>query len=117
VLVGKSNRGNDHLSHALARPEDYWFHADGQPGSHVVLRVEGRKEPGPASLREAAAIAAWYSKARPSSKVRVIFTRAKFVRKPRRGAAGLALVSKEKSMLVRPGLPAGIEDDGAGFEE
>jgi predicted ribosome quality control (RQC) complex YloA/Tae2 family protein len=107
VLVGRSNAENDWLTHRHARPEDLWFHAHGVPGSHVVLRREGRKSnPSARTLEEAAAIAAFYSKARHSSKTPVIYTLRKHVRKPRGARPGLAVCEREKMIMVRPKDPA-----------
>lgn len=113
VLVGRSNEENDHVTHRLARPEDYWFHAHGCPGSHVVLRREGRKDnPSVRTIEEAAAIAAYYSKARTSKKAPVIYTLKKYVRRPRKGPPGLALVTREKMVMVEPKAPAGADPIG-----
>ena len=61
MLIGRSNEGNDHLTHVMARPEDYWFHVHGAPGSHVVLRRGRTKnEPSKRTLHEVAAWAAFY---------------------------------------------------------
>jgi predicted ribosome quality control (RQC) complex YloA/Tae2 family protein len=111
VLVGRSNQENDYLTHRMAHPEDYWFHAHGVPGSHVVLRREGRKDnPSAKTIEEAAAIAAFFSKARHSSKAPVIYTLKKYVRKPRGSKAGLAMCQREKSIMVLP------KDPGQGRE-
>jgi predicted ribosome quality control (RQC) complex YloA/Tae2 family protein len=107
VLVGRSNQENDYLTHRMAHPEDYWFHAHGVSGSHVVLRREGRKDnPSAKTIEEAAAIAAFFSKARHSSKAPVIYTLKKYVRKPRGAKAGLAMCQREKSIMVLPKDPA-----------
>ena len=107
VLVGRSNQENDYLTHRMAHPEDYWFHAHGVPGSHVVLRREGRKDnPSAKTIEEAAAIAAFFSKARHSSRAPVIYTLKKYVRKPRGTKAGLATCQREKSIMVLPKDPA-----------
>src|SRR5437773_2627370 len=85
VLIGRSNEGNDYLTHQLARPEDYWFHVHGAAGSHVVLRRgKGKNEPSKQTLEEVAAWAAYYSQARSAGRVPVIVTRKKYVRKPRK---------------------------------
>jgi predicted ribosome quality control (RQC) complex YloA/Tae2 family protein len=106
VLVGKSNRDNDVLSHRIARPDDLWFHAHQSAGSHVVLRRAGRKEqPDKRAILEAAAIAAYHSKAGKSSKVSVCYTEKRHVRKPRGARPGLAVVSREKVVMVEPKLP------------
>jgi predicted ribosome quality control (RQC) complex YloA/Tae2 family protein len=106
VLIGRSNEGNDYLTHQLARPEDYWFHVHGAAGSHVVLRRgKGKDEPSKKTLEEVSSWAAFYSQARTAGKVPVIVTRKKYVRKPRKGPPGLALCTNEKTLLVRPAEP------------
>jgi predicted ribosome quality control (RQC) complex YloA/Tae2 family protein len=106
VLIGRSNEGNDYLTHHLARPEDYWFHVHGASGSHVVLRRgKGKNEPSKQTLEEVAAWAAHYSQARTAGRVPVIVTRKKYVRKPRKAPPGLAVCEREKTLMVRPKEP------------
>ena len=106
VLIGRTNEGNDYVTHRLARPEDYWFHVHGAAGSHVVLRRgKGKNEPSKQTLEEVAAWAAYYSQARSAGKVPVIVTRKKYVRKPRKAPAGLAVSEREKTLMVRPQEP------------
>jgi len=106
VLVGKSNRDNDMLTHRIAHPNDLWFHARQVAGSHVVLRRAGRKsEPDARAIREAAAIAAFHSKAGKSGKTAVCYTERRHVRKPRGAKPGLAEVKHEKVVMVYPALP------------
>jgi predicted ribosome quality control (RQC) complex YloA/Tae2 family protein len=105
VLVGRNNEENDRLTHKVARPDDIWLHVHGASGSHVILRREGRKQnPSRQTLLEAAAIAAYHSKARASSRAPVIYTLRKHVRKPRGGAPGLAVCTHEKMVMVKPGV-------------
>jgi predicted ribosome quality control (RQC) complex YloA/Tae2 family protein len=106
VLIGRTNEGNDYLTHHLARPEDYWFHVHGASGSHLVLRRgKGKDEPSKRTLEEVAAWAAFYSQARTAGKVPVLVTRKKYVRKPRKGPPGLAVCTNEKTLIVRPQEP------------
>jgi predicted ribosome quality control (RQC) complex YloA/Tae2 family protein len=106
VLIGRNNEGNDYLTHSLARPEDYWFHVHGSPGSHVVLRRgKGKNEPSKRTLDEVASWAAFYSQARTAGKVPVIVTLKKYVRKPRKAPPGLAVCEREKTVIVRPHEP------------
>ncbi|MGH7681709.1 MAG: NFACT RNA binding domain-containing protein [Candidatus Eiseniibacteriota bacterium] len=114
VWVGRNNTDNDLITHRLSNPHDLWFHVVGVPGSHVILRRPSRNAvPKPRALEEAAAIAAYYSKARKLSRVPVIFTERKFVSRPRRGKPGQALCTRERELLVRPGLPeTNAGDDG-----
>ena len=106
VLIGRSNEGNDYVTHQLARSEDYWLHVHGAAGSHVVIRRgKGANEPSKRTIEEVAAWAAFYSQARTAGKVPVIVTRKKYVRKPRKGPPGLALCTQEKTLIVRPAEP------------
>ena len=106
VLIGRSSEANDHLTLHMARPEDYWFHVHGGPGSHVVLRRgKGANEPSKATLEEVASWAAFHSKSRTAGKVPVIYTQKKYVRKPRGAKAGTVFVEREKMLMVRPVEP------------
>jgi len=105
ILVGRNNKENDYLTFKFARPDDLWFHAQDVPGSHVVLkRKEKKKEPSPNDIKTAAQVAAYFSKVRGAKKAPVIYTLAKYVKKPKKGKSGLALVEKEKTILVEPKL-------------
>jgi len=107
VMIGRTNEGNDYLTRKLARPEDYWFHVHGAAGSHVVLRRgKGKNEPSKQTIAEVAAWAAHYSQARTAGKVPVIYTRKKYVRKPRGSKPGLAVCEREKTVMVKPKEPA-----------
>ncbi len=109
VVAGHSDRDNDRLSLKIARPEDWWFHVRGMPGSHVILRSpEGDpQDPTKEMLKQAAAVAAWHSKARSGGVVAVTCTKAKFVGKPRGAKPGTVSVRKETVLKIRPGLPTG----------
>jgi predicted ribosome quality control (RQC) complex YloA/Tae2 family protein len=107
ILVGRNNKENDYLTFKFAHPDDLWFHAQDVPGSHVLLRKKDkRSEPSSVEIRQAAKAAAYFSKARKEKRASVIYTQAKYLRKPKKAKPGLVLVGKEKSILVEPGLPA-----------
>lgn len=106
VLCGKTDADNDYVSLKLAKPDDFWFHVRGMPGSHVILRHEDKKEPDREMLKKAAAVAAYYSKARHGGVVTVSSTKARFVTKPRGAKPGLVHIRKESTLKVRPALPS-----------
>lgn len=107
VWVGRNAKQNDALTLRHAQKYDLWMHARGVPGSHAVLRLPHRQaEPDAPLLRRAAAIAAYFSKARGSSLVPVMVTPRKYVRKPKGAAPGAVVVEREEVLLVEPGLPA-----------
>jgi predicted ribosome quality control (RQC) complex YloA/Tae2 family protein len=105
VLVGKSDADNERLSLKLARPEDWWFHVRAMPGSHVLLRARDDAEADKETLRRAAAIAAYHSKARHGGVVPVSCTRARFVTKARGDKTGTVHIRKETVLKVRPAVP------------
>ncbi len=111
VLAGKSDSDNDELTFRVAQPEDWWFHIKGMPGSHVVLLREGKPEPGKEILKQAAAIAAWHSKARHAGVVAVVAARLRYVKKPKGARSGTVTVSKETVFKVRPGTPEADNPD------
>jgi len=105
VLAGKSDADNDHLSLKIAHPNDWWFHVRGVPGSHVVLRARSDAEPDKDVLEQAAAIAAYHSKAKNAGTTPVACTLARHVTKPRGAKPGTVQIKKERIIKVRPGLP------------
>jgi predicted ribosome quality control (RQC) complex YloA/Tae2 family protein len=105
VLAGKTDADNDLLSLKLARANDLWFHVRSLPGSHVILRHPEGGKPDNATIRQAAAIAAWHSKARQGGTVPVACTEAKHVGKPRGAKPGSVSIKRERVIKVRPALP------------
>ncbi len=106
AYAGKTDADNEQLSRRFASANDYWFHVKGMPGSHVVLKIED-SEPDSATLKQAAAIAAYHSKARGGGTVAVHMTRAKYVTKPRGAERGTVQIKRESTLKVKPGLPQG----------
>ncbi|MDF1555027.1 MAG: NFACT RNA binding domain-containing protein [Deferrisomatales bacterium] len=111
VWVGRTDADNDRLSIKLAAPNDWWFHVRGMPGSHVVLRCDRGEEPDRETLKRAAAVAAYHSKARGGGVVPVSATLARYVTKPRGAKPGTVQIRKEIVFKVRPALPG--EDTGS----
>lgn len=102
VWVGKNAKSNDLLTKS-AHKEDIWLHARGVSGSHVVIRMENNKDmPQKTVILKAASIAAWHSGARGSKLVPVIYTKCKYVTKPRGAPAGAVTVQREQVEMVEP---------------
>ena len=102
VLVGKSASGNDYVTTKLARPDDLWLHAEGMPGSHVLVRNPGRADIPQDVFMKAAALAAFYSKGRKAAKVPVTYARARFVKKPKGAKPGLVTLSERNTVMAVP---------------
>jgi predicted ribosome quality control (RQC) complex YloA/Tae2 family protein len=101
IFCGKHNMGNDYLLRRLAKDHDLWFHAQGLPGSHVVLRV-GKGEPTFESVLEAATIAAYYSRGRDSTRLPVDYTQVKNVRRPKGAKPGMVIYFHQRTVVVQP---------------
>ncbi len=101
IFCGKHNLGNDYLLRKIARGNDLWFHAQGLPGSHVVLRIEG-KQPEFVSILEAATIAAYYSGGRGLGRMAVDYTAVKNLRKPKGARPGMVTYFHQKTVFVEP---------------
>lgn len=102
ILVGKGAKGNDYITTKLARPDDLWLHAEGMPGSHVLVKNPKNVEIPSDVLVKAASLAAYYSKAKTAGKVPVTYTRAGLVKKPRGAKPGLVTLTERKTIVVRP---------------
>ena len=106
VLVGRSAADNDQLTFKVARKYDLWLHSQQTSGSHVVLRRPNRTyQFQKKSIIEAAQIAAFFSTAKGSDSVPVIYTEVRYVRKARKGSPGQVIADRTKSVLVEPCRP------------
>jgi predicted ribosome quality control (RQC) complex YloA/Tae2 family protein len=110
VYVGKDSKNNDLLTMKFAKQNDYWFHARKVPGSHVVLRVENKKEVMPKNiLTKAASLAAFHSKAKTSGLAPVSYTQKKYVIKKKGMDPGEVALLREEVLIVKPEIPQGCE--------
>ena len=105
ILIGKSASGNDELSTRVARPDDLWLHAEGMPGSHVVVRNPSKRPVPDGVLGRAASLAAYYSKGRNAVQVPVVYTLARYVKKPKGAAPGTVVLMQRKSVAAKPAPP------------
>ena len=103
ILVGRNNVQNDTLT-KKADKRDLWLHTQKIHGSHVILCCEGAT-PDEQSVREAAALAAWYSQARESGNVPVDYTNVKFVKKPAGARPGKVVYETYRTVYVTPEPP------------
>ncbi|MCL4877357.1 MAG: NFACT family protein [Anaerolineae bacterium] len=100
IWIGRNSRQNEEVTFTKGANEDIWMHARGVPGSHVVVKAGGRKV-SDAVLQEAAAYAAYYSKARSEKKVDVIVTERKHIRKIKGGKPGMVRVMEQSHPTLR----------------
>lgn len=103
IYVGKNNLQNEMLTFKVASGSDWWFHAKGIPGSHVIVKAENETLPD-ATFEEAARLAAYYSKGRDAQKVEVDYIQKKFVKKPAGAVLGFVIYHTNYSMLIEPDI-------------
>jgi predicted ribosome quality control (RQC) complex YloA/Tae2 family protein len=101
IWVGRSAAGNDHLSVRLARGKDLFFHLDGAPGSHVILRSEGRSDPPSEAVLDACELAIHFSKFKNATRADVHAVPIANVRKPKGSKPGLVTVHGGKTIHLR----------------
>ncbi|MBO5353379.1 MAG: NFACT family protein [Lachnospiraceae bacterium] len=109
LYVGKNNLQNDELTFHFAANSDWWFHAKGIPGSHVILKTgstDAGTELPDRVYEEAAALAAYYSKGRDNDKVEIDYVEKKQVKKPAGGKPGFVVYYTNYSMMASPDISA-----------
>ncbi len=107
IYAGKNNRQNDYLTFSLAKPEDYWFHAKGVPGAHVILKVnENEDMPSDSAFEDAAAVAAHFSGYRDQDKGEVDYVKKREIRKPKGSYAGFVVYYTNYSMTISTDISA-----------
>ena len=97
VYIGKNNRQNDYIVSKLSKDEDWWFHTRDCAGSHVLLRCEN---PTDKLIYECAKIAKTFSKGSQSSKVGVIYTKRKYLKKPPKANLGYVTYKNEQEIVI-----------------
>jgi predicted ribosome quality control (RQC) complex YloA/Tae2 family protein len=103
IWIGRSAKDNDEMTFRHAHKEDWWLHVQGYSGSHVVIRNPGKhKGLPPDVLQRAASLAITNSDAKHASYVPVVYTKVKFVRKPRKSAPGNVVPSQTKTIYADP---------------
>lgn len=102
ILVGRNNHQNDMLTIKMAFSTDIWLHTKIIPGSHTIIRTEGKGEVPDTTILEAATIAAYYSKAKNSTQVPVDYTQVKNVKKPSGAKPGLVIYDNYNTVYITP---------------
>lgn len=103
MYVGKNNYQNEELTFHFANGDDWWFHAKGQPGSHVIVKCKGEEMPD-RTFEEAGKLAAYYSKGRHAPKVEIDYIQKKHVKKPNGAKPGFVVYYTNYSLLIDPDI-------------
>lgn len=107
IYVGKNNYQNEELSFKFASGNDWWFHAKGRPGSHVIVKTRGEELPD-RTFEEAGRLAGYYSKGKDAPKVEIDYTLRKNLRKPGGAKPGFVVYYTNYSLLIEPDI-SGIQ--------
>ena len=103
MYVGRNNYQNDELTFHFANGGDWWFHAKGTAGSHVIVKADGVELPD-RTFEEAARLAAYYSSLRDSEKVEIDYVEKKQVKKPNGSKPGFVVYYTNYSMMIEPDI-------------
>ena len=103
MYVGKNNLQNEELTFSFANGNDWWFHAKGAPGSHVIVKSGGDELPD-RTFEEAGRLAAWYSKGHSAPKVEIDYIQKKHVKKPAGAKPGFVVYYTNYSMMAEPNI-------------
>jgi predicted ribosome quality control (RQC) complex YloA/Tae2 family protein len=103
MYVGKNNFQNEEVTFRIADGGDWWFHAKGVPGSHVIVKTEGKELPD-RTFEEAGALAAYYSSARDAEKVEIDYVKRKEVKKAPGGKPGFVIYHTNYSLISSPNI-------------
>lgn len=100
MYVGKNNFQNEELTFKFAAGNDWWFHAKGVPGSHVIVKCDGNDEIPDRTFEEAGRLAAYYSKNRGAEKVEIDYIQKKHIKKPKGGKPGFVVYYTNYSLMI-----------------
>ena len=101
ILVGKNNKQNDYITLKVASNDDIWLHTKNIPGSHVIIKTEGKEVPNE-TIFEGAMLAAFFSKSKMSSQVPVDYTKKKNIKKPNGAKPGMVIYETNSTIYVTP---------------
>lgn len=102
IYVGKNNYQNEELTFKVANGSDWWFHAKGIPGSHVIVKTGGQTDLPDRLFEEAGALAAYYSKGRENEKVEIDYIQRKNIKKVAKAAPGFVIYHTNYSLVASP---------------
>jgi len=101
IFVGRSAKDSDDLTLHHCRGNEWWFHTKDAAGAHVIVKNSSDNLP-PNTVKEAAMLAMHFSKLKADTHATIQYTKGKYVRKPKNVAAGMVLISHEKTVEVTP---------------
>ncbi|MCL2865506.1 MAG: NFACT family protein [Lachnospiraceae bacterium] len=100
MYVGKNNLQNDQLTFGFATGNDWWFHAKGAPGSHVILKIHNNNKVPNRTFEEAGKLAAYYSALRGNEKAEIDYAEKKHIKKPKGGKPGFVIYHSNYSLVI-----------------
>ena len=104
MYVGKNNFQNEELTFHFAVGGDWWFHAKGVPGSHVIVKAQGEEDLPDTTFEEAGRLAAYYSQNRDNEKVEIDYIQKKHIKKPKGGKLGFVIYHTNYSLMIDPDI-------------
>lgn len=104
MYVGKNNFQNEELTFKFATGNDWWFHAKGMAGSHVIVKLGNAEEMPDRTFEEAGMLAGYYSKGRELDKVEIDYIQKKHIKKPNNSKPGFVIYHTNYSLTIQPDI-------------
>ena len=104
IYVGKNNFQNEELTFKFATGNDWWFHAKGMAGSHVIVKLGNAEEMPDRTFEEAGMLAGYYSKGRELDKVEIDYIQKKHIKKPNSSKPGFVIYHTNYSLTIQPDI-------------
>ncbi len=99
-FAGRNARENEEVTFRMGKRGDFWFHARGIPGAHVLLKLDGRADNPPENIILEAAAEAARGSGTTSGIIPVDYTRVQYVKRMRKGKPGQVTYTREKTVFI-----------------
>lgn len=101
VYIGKNNKQNDYIYSKISSPNDIWFHTLNTPGSHIIVKTDqSNKDLTDETILKIAKLSKKYSTAKNSTKVAVVYTKRKYIKRPNNTKSGFVVYKNETEIVI-----------------
>ena len=101
IYIGRNNKQNDYLYSKISSPDDIWFHVLNTPGSHIIVKKQNQTQNlSDDTILKIARLAKEYSTAKNSTKIPVVYTLRKYIKRPNNTKSGFVVYKNETEIVT-----------------
>ena len=101
IYIGRNNKQNDYLYTKISSPDDIWFHVLNTPGSHIIVKKQNQTQNlSDDTILKIARLAKEYSTAKNSTKIPVVYTLRKYIKRPNNTKSGFVVYKNETEIVT-----------------